>query len=342
MKGKLPNLGSAAAKAMMDQYDKELKEFRKQVEGGELKALVGLSAGIGRSLTGMFPPPLGVSLTDAVGKLDSFLVREHFVGPKIGFYLSDDQFRSGIVFRDLDRQIRPYLDASAKQLEGQHAAYQETFHQMERVWQAWEEADRILNEKAPHLAEFGWTLPMQMDTRMMLEVLSEKDRERVDACFVEFYASEDGEAFATLKVDVLNSDHFRRWKPLLEECFDAYERGRFLICVPSLLSILEGCIAVGGIQISKRKEQFPAKIKECPPGSIESAMWKSIDVFFDLLFHNVDFKGTPPDIINRNWILHGHDVPSWGQSDALRLFHALDTITSALAVTRTRPIPVEA
>ena len=51
----------------------------------------------------------------------------------------------------------------------------------------------------------------------------------------------------------------------------------------------------------------------------------SIDSFVKEVFRSISFKDKRPSIINRNWILHGRDIPEWKRVDCIRLFQAIDT-----------------
>jgi hypothetical protein len=123
---------------------------------------------------------------------------------------------------------------------------------------------------------------------------------------------------------------FARWRTLLAECYKSYRVGRYLICIPALITILEGAIALreGAPFIPDRDREafFRSRIAACGDDMLSQAFWESVYVFVSCLFQFADFDGTRPPTLNRHWILHGRDIADWRQADALRLFQALDTI----------------
>ena len=63
--------------------------------------------------------------------------------------------------------------------------------------------------------------------------------ELVDELFIQYYIeADDSIGFKILKHELLSSPHLGFWKPLLEQCFRAFESGDYSICVPSLILIL--------------------------------------------------------------------------------------------------------
>jgi hypothetical protein len=191
---------------------------------------------------------------------------------------------------------------------------------------------------AARLARFGWTVPMQMGLRQMLEILEETDADAIDNYFLDFYHSDAALSLRSLR-GISRSQLLSRWGALLEQCFENYERGQHLICIPALLTVLEGAIAVpeGAILVnsSQRKALFEAKIEE--GGDLEGTVWESLRIFFDNLYRNSDFNGARLSNLNRHWILHGRDEPDWRRADALRLFHTLFTLSSIFSLQTPEP-----
>jgi len=185
----------------------------------------------------------------------------------------------------------------------------------------------LYRDGATRLARFGWTVPMQMGLREMMEILKETDADAIDNYFLAFY---DGWGLRGIE----NSQLLSRWSALLGQCFENYERGQHLICIPALLTVLEGAIAVpeGAMFLgaSQRKALFDMKIAQ--GGDVEGTVWESLRIFFDNLYQNSDFTGTRPSRLNRHWILHGRDEPNWRRADALRLFHTLFTLSSIFSL----------
>jgi hypothetical protein len=193
------------------------------------------------------------------------------------------------------------------------------------------EVMRECEDGAERLAKSGWTLPVQMSPRQMVELLKRKTEDELDQDFIAFY-HEDGELHR-LKPTLLQSARLKTWNSLLEQCFENYEAGKYLICIPALLSVLEGAIASSEgaqfVRAQQRIDFFRNKVEVSSAGSLKELMWKTLDVFIARLYEPSDFRGSRPLRLNRHWILHGRDLPSdWTTADALRLFHALATVST--------------
>jgi hypothetical protein len=97
-----------------------------------------------------------------------------------------------------------------------------------------------------------------------------------------------------------------------------------------MITVVEGAIAAaGGPDAWKPKDpkQTVTKVKtRAGERSITRAIWTSIESFAFHLFKGHSFSAKRPPQMNRQWILHGRDEPSWGKSDCLRLFQAVETI----------------
>jgi len=192
------------------------------------------------------------------------------------------------------------------------------------------ELAKTLEEAVKRLAKSGWTLPMYMTMELMVEIAQCTDDE-IDEHFAEFY--DNAQVFRRLKRDLLTSERLADWRQLLEQCFENYEGGKHLICIPALLSILEGGLVLADgatfVNADQRIEYFKQKISTYDPESLRRLMWKSMNTFFSLLYRKRDFAKERPPNLNRHWILHGRDLPSeWRRADALRLFNGLLTLNS--------------
>jgi hypothetical protein len=185
--------------------------------------------------------------------------------------------------------------------------------------------------KAELLGELGWTLPTYMTPWQLHQILQLNDHNLIDLAFTEFYSGSNGKAYRLLRKAVLGHERLEYWRPLLKQCCDAYERQEYLIAVPSLLTVMEGAIAKPGkvafVRWKDRVSFFAEKIAAAPSESVEQYMWRSVNAFVKTLFENHPFDGPQPGHLNRHWILHGRDMPDWGQSDCLRLFQAIVAIT---------------
>jgi hypothetical protein len=185
------------------------------------------------------------------------------------------------------------------------------------------------------LAALGWMIPMEMSLPEFHNLVRQRvlTPEAVEEWFLEYYSRDEGAEFDILKDHLLESGHLVFWKLLLEQVLDSFSRGHFAVCVPSLLSVLEGSIAVPwGVSSfhnnGGRKKFFDQQISASNPDSIRQLQWKSLAAFV-----NAVFDGGNPNreysIPKRNLILHGKSDPAkWDRADCLRLFQAIDAILS--------------
>jgi hypothetical protein len=204
---------------------------------------------------------------------------------------------------------------------------------VQKIWEIWEETDRKLAEKAPHLAELGWTIPMHLAAPEILELVTIDNSEQVDEIIIASYASDNEEALEALRRDLGSSRLLATWRSLLDQCFLAYRNGHNAICVPGLLTVLEGAISqLGSIRStlsrSERKALFDDIKHRIPQPSMLLYIVISIAAFLEHLYQQAPFGEKRPVTINRHWILHGRDKPDdWSRGDALRLFQALHAIS---------------
>lgn len=94
------------------------------------------------------------------------------------------------------------------------------------------------------MADRGWTAPAWMIPREAAEMETATDAE-IDAYFVQNYLG-DGPNQNQLQASseqLLQSTAMEQWRDLLSEVFDSMASGKYRICVPSLVSILEGFLA---------------------------------------------------------------------------------------------------
>jgi hypothetical protein len=180
------------------------------------------------------------------------------------------------------------------------------------------------------LGERGWTIPVEMIPAFTTHLVQSVSPEDTDAVFVEIYSANQGELFDSLAMIITGATDLERWKPLLEQAISAYKRGEYLIVVPALIAAYEGALA--GV-VDRPHDQRPRALASNELQEVETNLerlaWSSIDAFTSAVFQSATFAGDRPNLLNRHWVLHGRDVPSWTQADCLRLFQALHTLTAA-------------
>lgn len=183
------------------------------------------------------------------------------------------------------------------------------------------------------LAMQGWTLPMSLTPAETYEVLDTGSPDAVDALFVRLYEGHEGQHFERLAETLLDRNVLAQWRGLLKQTISAYRHSNFSITIPSLLLICEGVLMRGHgnrtdlrIVVCERAGTEQRKSRD----SFDAILWCNIKGFIDELFKKSDFSTAPPDRLNRHWVLHGRDASRWSQADSLRLFQAVDTISTLI------------
>jgi hypothetical protein len=196
----------------------------------------------------------------------------------------------------------------------------------------WPKLQAQMEQSCERLANLGWTLPMSFTPGQLVELAEHGNtNQQVEQYMLDYFTFESDRFFLDLRSDVLGSTNLVGWRDLLEQCFDAYDRGHYLIPIPALLSVIEGAVAQNAGKL-KVGQVNPKKVaadleKAAQPGSMNFLVWRSTRVVLDKLFASSDFGGPHPGELNRHWVLHGRDHTQWTQTDALRLFNLLSTVS---------------
>jgi hypothetical protein len=154
-----------------------------------------------------------------------------------------------------------------------------------------------------------------------MQDLVDKSPDEIDAFFEAYF--EDG-ALGALREEILGDPKMHKWRTLLDQCFKNYGAGDFHICIPSLITVLEGSFNyLTFFNDGNRKRFFDGHIETAT--GFQKLTWISLRSFCDVIFMPGDPRKST-DYINRHKILHGLDDPStWKKVDCLRLFQALDS-----------------
>jgi hypothetical protein len=195
----------------------------------------------------------------------------------------------------------------------------------------WDEARRAHHDAAVRIADLGWTTPSWITLPDLRQLASASD-EKVNAFFLNCYLHPEPNELKPIAEQLLQSPRMAQWRSMLEEVFACIGDGKYRVCVPALISTLEGFIAESLCQLNqspRRRVNISAGVKGTKWHEVDDftgLLWKSVVVFLANLFAASDFEGAPPRFINRHWILHGRAVTEWGATDALKLVNALATV----------------
>lgn len=188
---------------------------------------------------------------------------------------------------------------------------------------------------AESLAKAGWTFPMEMTPREVVDLAEEQagDPRRLDQWFLDYYAADDGREFRDLTTRLVRSQTLANWRPVLRECLCAYKRGLYRVMVPSLLATIEGlvCEITGTLREKhvKVSRHWQTRTLKPPEGAIIEAQWCATTAFLESLWGPHDFDKPAPGKLNRHWVLHGRRPQIGSRADALRLLAAVDFIADA-------------
>lgn len=189
--------------------------------------------------------------------------------------------------------------------------------------------NKLIEENYPRLAKAGWTIPLEFTLTETYELLSGNTQEHLDQYFLHYYTQNEYYFLDELFASLLANSYLIKWNKLLSECINAYKDGYCLITIPSLISAIEGVLSVHWPNKDNTNVKIISKamIAKYDEDTLEKTAWLSIHEFVCCLFKGAAFSKKRPPIINRHWILHGRDETQWQQIDAIRLFHALHTIS---------------
>jgi hypothetical protein len=209
----------------------------------------------------------------------------------------------------------------------------------EFVQRTWTTAERV--------AQSGWTLPRHLSSPELEDLVEMStaadgrlEHEKVDAFLVAHYTADDHTVLRRVQTELLLKPTLSRWRKLLNECFEVFYKGKHVITVPALLSIIEGIISseekAGNTNVGQKFLIGICARKAKASRTIKGAGWRSLEVFIEKLFAPVPFDSTRPNLINRNWILHGRDrdTANWTIADSIRLFNAVQTLDFAAAAAK--------
>lgn len=184
-------------------------------------------------------------------------------------------------------------------------------------------------EKAKLIAELGWVIPSHATLTEYAAIIAPiSDIKSADEAFTNYYLSDNAIELKGLKTDLLKCSDIKTWQPALEEAFLNLDEGRNMSCIALLLPLIDGVTSIkfsepNFYKLNNRKAFFREKLRMAET-RLTKYLWQSYEAFADNFFKSCQ---SSPSFLNRNWLLHGRDIPSSNLSDCLRLLQALETIT---------------
>ena len=184
--------------------------------------------------------------------------------------------------------------------------------------------------RAEVIGSAGWTIPMWMDFSDVHKAYDAASHSRLqlDEYYLDFYRSKRGVVeFENIVNTLISAKNTDRWKPLLRESKCAFDAGHFVVCVPALLSILEGLLLENAGKLGTRtgpKQVAGDKKEDSSDAFVVAAIDANMYNFICVLYKDHDFGKKEPEMLNRHWVLHGRCLPTTPEADAIRLFQALE------------------
>jgi hypothetical protein len=190
-------------------------------------------------------------------------------------------------------------------------------------------------QSALRLASLGWSLPVLFSHCQIVEAAKAVyTPEQVNEVIVQFYVDND---FLILKKLVLETifkaDDIDPWRKTIEQCYDSFIQGKYLVVVPTLITVIEGYLSqkIGTMTSANVRMMGPTKSKAIEPKAhrLDKTIWLSVSVIIDTLYQPSDFSGNEPSTLNRHWILHGRSSPMDSKTDSVKLFNLLGSLSIA-------------
>jgi hypothetical protein len=180
---------------------------------------------------------------------------------------------------------------------------------------------------ADQLGRRGWTVPMWSTPRLVVEWAENLSADELDAYFAAHYRGPRSKASAALQRRVESSALLEPWRPVIAQAATAYRRRLCLVVVPTLLPVLEGAIAAAAGQFERTPDprRHSRTLLASKNEGVGRLVLTSVTGFVDAVYASMSFAASHPERLNRHWVLHGRSG-NWTDIDALRLFHALDSV----------------
>ncbi len=180
------------------------------------------------------------------------------------------------------------------------------------------------------IAKSGWTIPLSIDIKRFDELKKiVGDDAAIESYFVDYYNGREVKLMCRKIMRVLEGTV---QQDIFTECIIAFEKGMFVVCLTTLLTVLEGFISVFGDDPQDTRVmricKFHADEEMQKKNNIKSLCWLSMYEYTKILYQKSDFSQPEPSTINRHWIQHGRTGKSAESTDCLRVLNALSTLTS--------------
>lgn len=183
------------------------------------------------------------------------------------------------------------------------------------------------------LKNSGWTMGMNLAPYHVVEIGEKISAGQVDEYFYNLYMSYDCEEFNRMIEEIRRNLESRLIKAF-DECVYAFEHQKYVICINTLIPILEGIISEffydkNNIMMKKvcRVQLERSNNNEF---NLDRIAWSINLNFIERLYLKSEFDKDEPLNINRHWLLHGRSSYDINIIDCLKIINAIDTFSCLL------------
>jgi hypothetical protein len=242
---------------------------------------------------------------------------------------------SQIVEQAIHEMLRGISEAAAESVRTLTGSWQA--HQT-RLAEILRNLDETIREAEPDvrlLGRSGWTLPMWMPLQAIPKIVAavgreSPDQKQLDRAFVEHYTKEDDAKLRELFATLISEPALEPWRNLLDESFLCYHEQKYQVVVPALFIVLEGLSITVAEAPAEKSPVMPMRKKaRLVRSGITFLACVSLDEFLGATFASRSFAYGEPPTLNRHWIIHGRSRRIVTQTDCIKLFNALHTLSNA-------------
>ncbi|WP_162926394.1 hypothetical protein [Teredinibacter purpureus] len=176
------------------------------------------------------------------------------------------------------------------------------------------------------MENLGLSMPVMLSYKQINDVAKpEYAQDQVDEAFFSFFTDNDSETLKDLMFNnALNDFDIAPWEKMIEECYESFFNKRYLVVVPTLITVIEGYLSlkIGTFNTTNVRMITPTETKaqEAHLHRRDKTTWLSVPEIVDALYQKSDLTGNEPSKLNRHWILHGRSTPLEAKTDSAKLF----------------------
>ncbi|ABR48424.1 hypothetical protein Amet_2266 [Alkaliphilus metalliredigens QYMF] len=180
------------------------------------------------------------------------------------------------------------------------------------------------------ISKMGWVLPLSMKITDIKKISSlNKDIATYDEFFMSYFTKKK---MTELAKHINNSDIGERHKSLFKDCLESVDRGKYIISIISLITILEGVLSIFGDNPNSikmiRVARYHMDESKNKGRLIDYLIWLSNYTFINEIYKNSEFDKNEPDSVNRHWLLHGRSKNEWQECDCIKICNAIHCLVT--------------